>query len=166
MVKFSVYLNRRVFVMKFTMLWFDYHIVLFQNPERRYSNGIISGYQISIAELSSLNPNSSLSTQEPVLHSALLGDAIGLGYDDQDLTEVKRLDLTGRSVFAVLDENLLKTKNYLIHMRAGTKKGLSEAVSQLLIPSWNKGLYLCWDKSFLFHCSRYVHCLTKNYLYF
>ena len=82
-----------------------------------------------------------LSTKGSVSHRELLWDVEPLQIDGIHVKEPESVvSLLGRRVFTALHEKLLKTKDYLIEMRVGTEKGLSEATSKLFLPARIKGL--------------------------
>ena len=114
-----------------------------QNPEKRLSHGQIAGYQFTISQIYSETVKPWSSTVEPASHNALPKEVTGiLGYSEADLRLLKVRNEIGKRTITVVDGKLLKNESYLVEVKAGTEKGFSEAVSTMVIPSWNKGKIL------------------------
>ena len=114
---------------------------LLQNPERRLSHGEITGYQLTISQIDRLTVEPWSSTVEAASHNALPREVLGImGYDENVLRLMKILNETGKRNFDTVDFKLLKNKSYLVEVKTGSEKGFSDAVSQLVLPLWNKGL--------------------------
>ena len=115
-----------------------------QNPDRKLSHGQIAGYQLTISQIHREKVNSWSSTIEPASHNALPREVIGiLGYSEADLRLLKVLNETGKRTASIVNDKVLKNESYLVEVKAGTEKGFSEAVSTMIIPSWNKGWICC-----------------------